>query len=172
MLRRGQSYLLAALVVLLLRDFLNGLSQLRVVYVPDCTMLLKSWKLLKLSLLLAFADDTQVCQSIINATQMKQLVTLSSNQKRGTLLFVVDQYNALSDQDEKDDRQSVLKNEIDTFLNECSIDHFIIRAVSINDQNRAKVDRKQTNEMPLSLFGELSPVSSGHSFSVSSQFSC
>ena len=63
-----QSYMLAALVVLLLHEFFNGQSELRVVYIPDSSLLLVDFvEGLQRSLLLAFADDPQSCQIITEA---------------------------------------------------------------------------------------------------------
>jgi hypothetical protein len=152
--------MLAALVVLLLRDFFNGQSELRVVYIPDCSVLVQDiLNEMRRSLLLAFADDDHLCQLIDAAMTIKQLEAFIQDRPYATMLFVVDQYNALTVHGGQRDRLISRKVEAEMLLSRCSQEQFIIRAVSINDDNRASVEKKQTNQQPLQLFGPLSPVS-------------
>ena len=157
--------MLAALVVLLLREFFNRQSWLRVVYIPDCGLLLNSFKQLqhmRRSLLLAFADDVEACQIINRAKKIEDLEEFMQLQPKGTILFVTDQFNALTVHAAVGGPQDPLmqqKVKAEQLISSFSDGHFIIRAISINDDNKEEVERKQTNQRRLQLFGELSEVS-------------
>ena len=155
-----QSYMLSALVVLLLRDFFNGRSALRVVYIPDCRQLLTDpLKPMQQSLLLAFADDEEQCQLIYQAETREELIDVVSQHAVGTLLFVVDQFNALTVHGGSQDPRLQAKNDAESLIGRCAMKQFIVRALSINDENKTEVDQKQMNQLTLPLFGELSKVS-------------
>ena len=155
--------MLAALVVLLLSDFFNDKSDLRVVYIPDSSrlILLRSVEQLQRSLLLAFADDAEACQTITEAETAKQLEDFVRNCLYGSLLFVVDQFNALTVHQLQgaQDPRAQMKVDAERLMRRCSREQFIIRAISINDENKALVEKKQTDQRPLRLDGELSEVS-------------
>ena len=154
--------MLAALVVVLLSDFINDRSDLRVVYISDSRRLIRRpVQQLQRSLLLAFADDTEACQIICKAETTKELVDFVRPCRRGTLLFVVDQFNALTVHQHlgTQDPQAQQKSEAMTLLERLSDKQCIIRAISINDDNKASVEQKQTNQKMFRLDGELSEVS-------------
>jgi hypothetical protein len=89
--------MLAAMVVLLLSEFFKKKSELRVVYIPDCArLMLHPFLQLQMSLLLAFADDADSCDVISKAETIQELTKFVMQCEAGTLLLVVDQYNALS----------------------------------------------------------------------------
>lgn len=157
-----QSYMLAALVVLLLHEFFNKKSELRVVYIPDSSLLLVNFvEELQRSLLLAFADDAQSCQIITEAKTAEDLEGFLGNCEYGTLLFVVDQFNALTVRQLQGTSDPVAQKKVDTanLIARCATEQFIVRAISINDENRELVEKKQTNQKELRLDGELSEVS-------------
>jgi hypothetical protein len=154
--------MLAAVVVLLLHEFFNDQSELRVVYIPDSSLLLVNFvEELQRSLLLAFADDAQLCKSITDAKTVEDLEGFLGNCEYGTLLFVVDQFNALTVRPLQgtSDPGAHKKVDIANLIARCATEQFIVRAISINDENRYLVERKQTNQKQLRLDGELSEVS-------------
>lgn len=158
--------MLAALVVLLLLDFSKKRSALRVVYIPDCSLLLSSDAVeqLQQSLLLAFADNAAACQALIDVNTGTQLKGwLKKHATAGTLLFVVDQYDALTANKDRDDSStSNKKGAARDLLTTLSSKHCIVRAISINDNNKGEVERRQSNQIKLHIDGELSEVSTAH----------
>jgi hypothetical protein len=145
--------------VLLLGDFFNSKSELRVVYIPDCRQLLTDpLESMQLSLLLAFADNEDQCQRINHAKTGDDLIDFVTNHPSGTLLFVVDQYNALTVVGGQQDSMIQEKRVARTLIERCALHHFILRAISIDDDNKLDVERKQMNRLAVPLFGELSNV--------------
>lgn len=154
--------MLAALVVLLLSDFFNDKSDLRVVYIPDSSrLILRSVEQLQRSLLLAFADDAEACQTITEAETAKQLEDFVRSCSYGSLLFVVDQFNSLTVHQLQgtQDPQAQQKSDAISLIARCSDKQCIIRAISINDENKGSVEKKQTGQKMFRLDGELSDVS-------------
>ena len=149
-------------MVLLLHEFFNGQSELRVVYIPDSSLLLVDFvEELQRSLLLAFAEDAQSCQTISEAKTAGELEDFLKDCEYGSLLFVVDQFNALTVHQIQGVPDPLVQKKVDvaSLIARCSGAQFIIRAISINDENKALVEKKQTNQRMLRLDGELSEVS-------------
>jgi hypothetical protein len=94
--RLGQILMLAALAVILLRDFFNGVSGVRTVYIPHCgPLLLNPLKELQFALLLAFVDDAVACEEIETLPDITAALAFVRRKKPGTLLFIADQYDNL-----------------------------------------------------------------------------
>jgi len=160
----GKSYMMAAAAAVLRRDFLEGRSHLRVVYLPDCGQLrAKPVVYMQRALLLAFAGDELRMQQIVTCDSIDSLVKFVDSVPRSDsfLLFLADQTNKLTGKlgvqvdVDKERKKAVALG----LLEQASFSHFLVEAISINDSNKEDVGQKQENRKEMPVFGEMSSVS-------------
>ena len=150
----GNTYMLAALAVLLMTERLRGQSKLRVAFIPDCQKLVKSpLKTMQGALVAAFADDKKVCDRLAQATTLDALIAFCDAQPEGTLLFLLDNYNTLPLVPR--DNVSAERNAAVSFLEDCSEDHFVVSVTSINDNNKEDILNKGLGVARMSFYGGL-----------------
>ena len=118
----GKSHTLAALSVLLLRQLWDGLSTLRVLYIPDCDEYIKRpLDTLLAAAMLAFAQDEAKLTELRACDSVDDVVRFCRRQPAGSLLFVLDQAHYLNEDAHL--RQQILA---------ASSIHGVVTAVSIN----------------------------------------
>jgi len=151
----GKSHILAALASLLSR------SGKRTVYLPDCgEMLANTMEYLQTALLCAFADPS-------SSDKRKTIRTLESlNDLKGfccanlRMYFIIDQMNALDDEDPNEDIASNQKKfRAREYLTSLTTGHYRIISASANHKTALHMERKQTGERKLSLMGGMTKVS-------------
>ena len=153
-----QSYLLVAIASLLLseRVVMDSKSTLRVVYIPDCQELVTApERTMQHALIAAFADSPGDYNAIDRADTDAKLVKFCQEQEDDTLLFLLDNFNALP-----------LKHTTDTtaaqvaaskLVEEVCSHHFRVAVTSINDSNRQHL--LQFNSASYEVYGGLTEVS-------------
>jgi hypothetical protein len=161
----GKSYMMAAAAAVLQRDFLEGRSYLRVVYLPDCGQLREEpVAYMQKALLLAFGNDRErllqiaACRTADDLVDFVRSVPLSNS----FLLFLADQTNKLTGKlgvqinAEKEKKKAFA---LDLLVRASFGSNFLVEAISINDSNKEDVGQKQENRKEMPVFGEMSPVS-------------
>jgi hypothetical protein len=151
----GKSHILAALACVL--------SQRgdRVVYLPDCREMLRGpLPYLQTALLCAFADPSLSSQRAdIRAFGSAADLAMFCQKSPGRWYFIVDQMNAFDEEASNGDVISnVKKNEFNNLLMEMTVSHFTITSASANHKTAMHMQRKQTNDIKLSLMGGMSHV--------------
>jgi hypothetical protein len=160
----GKSYMMAAAAAVLQRDFLEGRSYLRVVYLPDCGQLREEpVAYMQKALLFAFANDEErlpqiaACRTADDLVDFVRSVPLSNS----FLLFLADQTNKLTGKlgvqinAEKEKKKAFA---LDLLVRASFGSNFLVEAISINDSNKEDVGQKQENRKEMPVFGEMSQV--------------
>ena len=140
----------------------NGGRLPRVVYIPNCDMLLSSFAMtLQAAFILAYADDDRAMVAIADL----ETTTAFSNWVglRGTtdeFIFVLDQHNALDSTPESDLKSRANKHDIASFLQNLRLRHLSILGASPNSPLATKPQstHKQSGFSRFDLFGGLVPV--------------
>ncbi len=158
----GKSYMMAAAAAVLQRDFLEGRSYLRVVYLPDCGQLREEpVTYMQKALLLAFANDEGRLLQIAACCTADDLVECVRNVPLSDsfLLFLADQTNKLTGKPSDDAEKATARGVARRLLVRASFgSNFLVEAISINDSNKEDVGQKQENRKEMPVFGELSQV--------------
>jgi hypothetical protein len=155
----GKSYMLAALAVLLISERYLGQSNLRVVFIPDCQGLVDSpVPIMQAALIAAFAESDEACAQLHQATSQEQLAAFCQLRPAGTMVFLLDNFNALPlvlrPTASAEQKAAV------AFLRRCSDSHFQVEVTSINDKNKDDILNKALSVAQASFFGGLTAVSS------------
>ena len=152
----GKSYMLAALACLLIQQ------GRRVVYLPDCRILIENMlEYVKASLLLTFGDKPDY-QAKINELEGEDdiyefLERLA--EKKIYLYFIVDQRNALDPEEGEDGITKKVRNNAMQCLAKFMSLHFSITSSSANDRAERNVKAKQMNRTLIKVYGGFSEVS-------------
>ncbi|RUS13751.1 hypothetical protein BC938DRAFT_477695, partial [Jimgerdemannia flammicorona] len=149
----GKSHILAAMVCLLLQQ------GKRVVFLPDCRAMAKGFpEYLQAALLLTFADNVYYQKKIYNCMSVNDIHSFCRGlaKEEIRLYFIVDQLNAL-DNDENDNERMTneKKGRIKVDLESITNNHYYIKSASANWKSALHVKQKQMNERKVSLFGGL-----------------
>ena len=150
----GKSYILAALVVFLIRQ------GYKVVYLPDCRKLVRGfcWYLKKALVLTYTGKRTE--QAEILACPDDESLLAWCNEVEDPLYFVIDQMNALDTREETlDSVDPVVRTKYATYIAQLEGNHYLIYSSSGNYQHGLLESTKQTGVKRKSLFGGLSQVS-------------
>ena len=161
--------MLVALTVLLMAEKLRSRSKVRVVFIPDCGMLLQEpLYTLKTALIAAFVDDAQACSAIAQYTgdQLGEFC----RRRKASMIFILDNFNALPlspgrERRERTDEAERQRRVAAELLNRCTLGQFRVQATSINDENKEAI---LAADLPVKKFGlyggltEVSPVTTQH----------
>jgi hypothetical protein len=151
----GKSHILAALVCLLIR------SGERVVYVPDCAEAIKdSFEYMRTAFLLAFCDSPSRLEEIAAWNCLNDITKFCRDLRwaKVRLWFVIDQANALDQQEDGRDNYNRSRMELDDFLSGVSVNHFEIYSASANVNSYKHTMKKQTNLLTIILLGGMTKV--------------
>ncbi len=152
----GKSYILAALVCLLVR------TGAQVVYIPDCrAWLLDPLSYLRTAVVFAFANsEPSFHEEILGCEDLKSLANFCARyQKFGRLCFIADQLNAL---DPELMGQGVVPNAdkdlLRQLLHRMSAKHILITSASANHKTFQYMARRDTGEQKVPLMGGMTSV--------------
>jgi hypothetical protein len=158
--------MLTALAVLLMAERILGKSTLRVVYIPDCHKLVSSpVRTMQTALTAAFADSDQECAQLEQAASQDKLGRFCALQRVGTMVFLLDNFNALPMVTGRTGVTAEQKAEVN-FLELCGLNHFQVQVTSINDVNKDDILKKQLSVARLSFYGGLTVVSYTETYSA------
>lgn len=151
----GKSHILAALACLLAR------SGHHVVFLPDAReMLANKFSYLQTALLCAFTDPS--LSSIRAGIRSCQTIDDLENfcYANGPLIFIVDQINALEEEDDRSDSiTNAEKTELHQLLRRLSSHYTYITGASANHRAAQRMRQKQTNDLKNEMTGGMSEVS-------------
>jgi len=153
----GKSHILVALACLLV------CGGERVVYIPDCRLMLQQpLAYLQAAFLFAFADPESSAQPevVLRCETVEDLVTFSRQYKEtGRLCFVIDQLNAFEPEPQV---QDVVTNETKSNLRHLLLDMTLgyveISSASANSRSAQYMEAKDTGDHKISLLGGLTNV--------------
>ncbi|RUS24678.1 hypothetical protein BC938DRAFT_473241, partial [Jimgerdemannia flammicorona] len=143
----GKSHILAAMVCLLLQQ------GKRVVFLPDCRpMAMFFSEYLKSALLLTFADSVYYQKKIYNCMSVNDIVSFSLElaKEQIHLYFIVDQFNALDNDENDNERITNEDKSVKGDLGRIAYNHFYIMSASANCKSALHVEQKQMNERKVS----------------------
>ena len=147
----GKSHMLAALVSLLIR------SGRKVVYVPDCKRFLENaFQYMRFSLLMTFFQDKESLDTVLNAKTLKDLENICISAAKSSLIFIVDQFNAVELDSHHPSANDQEKLACQRFLSSVAFQHCILRASSANNTTAIQDAHKQRSELDIKWFGGLS----------------
>lgn len=151
----GKSHILAVLAGLLSR------SGKRTVYLPDSRQLLANMvEYLQAALLCAFADplssdERERIRALKSEDDLKRFCNAHT-----PMYFIIDQVNALDDEDTNRDEISNLKKAtVREYLVSLSSPHYKISSASANHQTALHMEHKQVGQLQRSLMGGMTKVS-------------
>ena len=169
----GKSYLVAATVNLLFKQFHDEKNEKHVVYIPDCKLLLNEnsrVEQMKYALLLSFAHSDEISRQIIQRDTEQEVIQFCQSQPHRSLLFVADQADELSSSSSSSSSASSSSAALSAarnFLMSCYGKHYFVESISINDSVREKIDSKVGTRKRIPLFGPLtSVITSSQSFTM------
>ena len=147
----GKSHMLATLVSLLIR------RGRKVVYIPDCKKFLENpFQYLRFSLLMAFLQDKETLVMVLNSETLKDLELICISVERNSLVFIVDQFNAIEVNNEYPAKNDLEKLACQHCLSSAAFQHCILRASSANNTTATRDSHKQRSELDIKWFGGLS----------------
>jgi hypothetical protein len=151
----GKSHILSAITCFLLR------TGNRVVYLPDCRQLaMDPVDYVKSALFLAYHDDDKRINEISSCIEFVDIVNYCKSLKmvyKERLYFIVDQMNALDENDETGIPQRI-KEEIKRGIDQMANHHYYIISSSANNKSISHLTQKQDGELKIKLFGGFDKV--------------
>lgn len=151
----GKSHLLAAMVCLLMR------KGRKVVYLPDCKAMLRDpVDYFRSALLLTYAAQPTVQAQVVELLTIEDVIFFC---KRHTdLTYIIDQYNALEQDTQKDDKEMLEKKKASArgMIERATCDRAVVLAASANNLTARIIHDKQLHMNIQTLFGGMDEVCS------------
>jgi len=150
----GKSHILSAIACSLIQ------KGKRVVYLPDCRQLsVDPEDYVKSALFLAYHDNDAKINEINSCENFEDIIKFCKKLRelREQLYFIVDQMNALDEQDDTGvslDIKRQIRRELDKMTNY----HYYIMSSSANNKTMLHLMAKQTGELKIKLFGGFDEV--------------
>ena len=143
----GKSHVLAAIVVKLLKD------DKRVVYIPDCALLVSEpVRVLSSALYLAFRDDKEMIRNIAKTSSATELIRITCHFPRGQIYFIIDQTNAFSHRSD-----SAYVRDLAAGLEDAARNHFIIYSGG-GHEDAQRDQLRATHGSVIAIYGGFSNV--------------
>ena len=144
----GKSHVLAAIAVKLLKE------DKRVVYIPDCALLIsKPVRVLSSALYLAIRDNEEMMRGISKASSVNELTIIARRFPQGQLYFIIDQMNAF-----RSCSDWAHASDLITSLEDVSSNHFKICSASGNYEDALRDELRATHGSTIMLYGGFSSV--------------
>ena len=149
----GKSHVLAAVVLYLVQQ------GNRVVYIPDCHAALENpFRCIRDALLFAFHGDQDGWRAISQATKMDDLLAVVEAQPTYSLYLIVDQYNALDIEGDKEDHGNDTKKNLFEALTRIGYDQKYIFSASAGMRSDRYTDKKQTGTVVIKFYAGMTKV--------------